>query len=483
MLDSQTFIKRISIFASIISIYILVYLPVITHNYGFADDYSVTFTAHHHILSLLYMVVSSGRPVYALFNFIFSLTSDIADFRWVRLTSIFGIATLAQIIATFFIEETDLPRSLSVSAALLIGLMPAFQVYASWTVCAGYPWAAAIAAFSFCVLHRNQYGGWRVSLISFILLTLAMMIYQPAAMMYWVVAAAAWVANDRPLPSCNRIVRAVSIMMAALLADFISTKILTHFVFHHYYTLSRTALATNIAQKLSWFVSIPLIDGLNFISITASQTVTILFGVFIFIGLSVFILKDNKSKPKKAMLSFALIPMSYLPNLIVDENLASYRTQSALSSLLTLYAAVALVAWLRLFRIPRFAPVVALVALLSSAGVARNNVITEFVNPQTAELKLVSRYLKMHTNNLKGAKQIYIVPSHWQETLAPVVRYDEFGMPSSADQWVPKGMVWLLLKSEHEPTASKLSTAKVGPLSAAPKGSTVVDLAQAISSR
>lgn len=483
MLDSRHFIKRISIFVSIISIYLLVYLPVITHNYGFADDYSVTFTAHHHILSLLYMVVSSGRPVYALFNFVFSLTSDIADFRWVRLASVLGIATLAQIIATFFIEETDLPRSLSISAALLIGLMPAFQVYASWAVCAGYPWAAAIAVFSFCVLHRNQYGGWQVSLTSFILLTLAMMIYQPAAMMYWVIAAAVWVANDRPLPSCNRIVRTVSIMMAALLADFISEKILTHFVFHHYYTLSRTALTTNFMQKISWFISSPMRDSLNFISITASRTVSVIFGAFIFIGFCLFIFRSNNSRIMKAMLSFSLLPMAYLPNLIVDENWASYRTQSALSSLLILYAAVALFAWLRQFRMLRLAPAIALVAILSSAGVARNNVITEFVNPQTKELKLVSRYLKMHLDNLNGAKQIYIVPSHWQESLAPVVRYDEFGMPSSADQWVPKGMVWLLLKSEHEPTAAKLSTAKVGRLSAAPKGSTVIDLAQAISSR
>ncbi len=34
----------------------------------------------------------------------------------------------------------------------------------------------------------------------------------------------------------------------------------------------------------------------------------------------------------------------------------------------------------------------------------------------------------------------------WRDTLAPLVRYDEFGFPSSAVSWAARAMVFLLLR-------------------------------------
>ena len=46
-------------------------------------------------------------------------------------------------------------------------------------------------------------------------------------------------------------------------------------------------------------------------------------------------------------LAAILLPLTYLPNLLVAENWSTYRTQVALTSLLWFYTAMALIGWLK----------------------------------------------------------------------------------------------------------------------------------------
>lgn len=459
---------------------IIVYFGSITHVFAFSDDYAVIFAAFHHKLDgILEMIVSGGRPIYALFTMLFLLTPTMHSLIWVRLLSISGIAALSIILSKLFLIRSDLPRSVCITSAVLIVLMPSFQVYSIWAVAAIYPWAAFLSALSFYIISKNEIITWRNFFISFFLLILSIMTYQPAAMMYWVGAASVWLATKRRLPSLRNILLPASTMFLALATDFVASKALPIMVFNDSNEFSRTALVSNFYQKSVWFISQALTDALNLPSILGNQNISVFVALFIAVGMGFFFLRRSESKIEKIAISVLLIPLSYLPNLLVREDWSSYRTPVALTSLLTLYGIIALSAYLHLFRLSRIYPIIMLFSLGLCAYIAHKNTMVEFVFPQIKEIKLVSRYLSMKSD-LTNAKRIYIVPSSWRNSLAPISRYDEFGIPSSSNAWSPPGMIWLILRREHAPSVKALANATVGPLAQAPKGATIVNFGQAL---
>ncbi len=83
-------------------------------------------------------------------------------------------------------------------------------------------------------------------------------------------------------------------------------------------------------------------------------------------------------------------------------------------------------------------------AALASVILAAHQVRTYFVLPQAQELAVMRRQLAV--GKLPQVRGIYVVGSRWQDTLAPLTRYDEFGIPSSSAAWGPKPIVSLLLR-------------------------------------
>ena len=466
-------------YLALLLFFAIIYSSVIETRYAFLDDYNVVFLANNHGIYLLAReLVAGGRPIYALLSFIFIFVSQIGELRWIRLLSVAGIAALCMLFMRHLRETTTLPRSISIAGGMLIGLMPAFQVYASWAVTAFDPWAAFLAGLSFSKLNNDLAPRWKTTVLSVVFLICAMAIYQPAAMMYWVFAGAAWVAAEK-LPSLEKIIRAVAVMGTALALDYAAAKLLPILIFHDYADYSRTALVTNFEAKAWWFLTEVMQDALNLPSPLGGKMVAILAALFIGAGFVILMWRERLAWGARATLAILLLPLAYTPNLIVQENWASYRTQVALTSLLVLYFVMALSAWLRVCRIDRFATTFIFAAILGCAWMARHDVDTEFTIPQVKELHLVSSYLRKE-GNLAGAKEIYIVPARWQDSLAPFVRYDEFGTPSSQAAWSAPGLIWAILSAEHSPVTKKLRTAIVGPVSQAPKGATVVDLDRAL---
>jgi hypothetical protein len=75
---------------------------------------------------------------------------------------------------------------------------------------------------------------------------------------------------------------------------------------------------------------------------------------------------------------------------------------------------------------------------------AAHNVATYFAVPQFSELNLMRSFLAQH--DFSQVHSIYIISSTAEDSLAPAVRYDEFGLPSSSPPWSPGSMVYLLLR-------------------------------------
>lgn len=151
-------------YLALLLFFAIIYSSVIETRYAFLDDYNVVFLANNHRIYLLAReLVAGGRPIYALLSFIFIFVSQIGELRWIRLLSVAGIAALCMLFMRHLRETTTLPRSISIAGGMLIGLMPAFQVYASWAVTAFDPWAAFLAGLSFSTLNNDLAPRWKTT--------------------------------------------------------------------------------------------------------------------------------------------------------------------------------------------------------------------------------------------------------------------------------------------------------------------------------
>ena len=195
------------------------YASALTVPYAFSDTYMVLARAlHHDLWDTQIMMVLGGRPLLALVTSLyFPYVHSIAELRWIRLFGLLGLALFASIYAAV-LRRQGAPRALIWGLPLFTACLPPFQVYIAWAVCAPYTWAAALAGLAFAVLEQDSGRPWRMGL-SVIALMAALLLYQPAAMMFWVFAGSAWLTGRR-LPSVTSIVRAAAVMGIAIALDF-----------------------------------------------------------------------------------------------------------------------------------------------------------------------------------------------------------------------------------------------------------------------
>lgn len=456
--------------------FLSVYSPVLVASYGFVDDYAALYAKlTGRFAEYAAKMVLGGRPLFGVLDSLgFGYVRDTADLRWLRALSIAGIAVVA-VLVFCLATRARLPRWLAIALALLVGLMPAFQVLASWAMAYPFTWAVSLAIFAYLQIDDGQHSFPRTVRIavSFLLLLASLALYQPAAMMFWSCAGLSWLSAPGPVRfrhlSCT-----VLIMVSALIADFGLAKILPSILHIDSAWFHRTGLVSDIPGKLRWFVTTPLTDSLNLAFVLPNRTRALAVATFIAGGLFLSGRDDWKSRAARLGLAAVLLPLSYLPSLVVAMNGPAYRTQIALTTLILFYAAIALVAWLKWARLRNFAPIVATAAVVGSAVMAATNVATEFARPQTLEYQRVAAELARNQRIL-AAHELCIVPSTSRDTLAPFVRYDEFGKPSTNDAWAARGLAWSILHRQGSEAADHLRTARLNNDQTQPPKCTVLD--------
>src|SRR5262249_25676237 len=246
----------------------------------------------------------------------------------------------------------------------------------------------------------------------------------------------------------------------------------------HRLSPARAHLVQDVWGKALWFFRQPLMNALNLAKLSPKRWLAKAVALFIVGGLSQYFRGDVKGRLRQGMAAASLLPLSYLPNLVVEENWSSYRTLPALTSLVVVYVFLALWGYGKLLRGLTFTPVLTAVlgcAALASSLLAAYNVHAYFARPQLLELNLMRSQLARQ--DLAQASGIYIIGSKWQNFLAPAVRYDEFGYPSSSTLWAPKSAVYLLLR-ELSPERGNIpiELAPVGGSISPPPAALVVDM-------
>src|SRR5262249_11935749 len=165
---------------------------------------------------------------------------------------------------------------------------------------------------------------------------------------FWIFLAIELVAVRHDGNTTRRVLRAHAVVGAvALAAAYLTTKLMIHVIGVGGPNSARSTLVHDIPGKVSWFVRGPLYHSLSLFGLTPSPWVAVPVAVVATGGVSLAVRRERLRPLPVFAVGAALIPLSFLPNLVVSENSPTFRVQMALTSLVALYASLgALSLWL-----------------------------------------------------------------------------------------------------------------------------------------
>ena len=440
----------------------LVYSPVLFGHFGFRDDYRWLNAEVHHDHRYLQFNIAQGRAINGLAeDLLFSRIKYISQLAGVRLLAVCSLAAMALGIRRGLLRA-GWPRSIALAGGLVAATLPAAQVYAVWALCAieSMGGVIAIAAAALAAESIANVSPMRRSIFAIaatLTFLISLMIYQPVAMLFWVMVAIDLFRPagppERPL---RRLAWYVSIAATALGLAFIFYQLGLRkypWVFSALdMPLDRSHLAgfSDAWAKFSWFIHGPLVDALNFGNIISSGWIAVAVGVFILIGLPAFFRGGLGQRATMLLLAAALVIATYLPNFLTAADSAGYRTQPALECLMAFYLLAAAHGWQRIIAKPidseNFLPTwIPMSFALASAAAAACLVTICFVRPQEKELQFVRSLLTR--DKVVGAQRVVVINAQWEDGISPIWHH-EFGTPSSG--WPPAatGLVALALREK-----------------------------------
>lgn len=447
-----------------------IFLPVLIVPYAFSDDYPILSLADGlgsspwFGTSIVDTVAASGRPLAGLLDELsFSAAGTIDNLRFVRLVAVVGIVALALLLHWALVRSGIRP-ALAALFVVLICSMPAFQVYGAWAVLFTVPYAAILGGCASLLATAaidapgNLVADRIVGAVG--ALFAALLIYQPGAMFFWVFLAVALVGAVHDSGRALRLVRAhVGVAAAALALAFLVVKLAEHIVGNAAPNPARNALVHDVGGKVSWFFEQPLYQALNLFDLTPSPWLAALVATVATGGI-LLLLRGRGIRPLLYLVIAAgLIPLSYLPNLLVAESLLRFRTQVAISALVALYACLGAVGiwltvreWLRprvsnraLIAAERLALTISVTLVAASAFLAARNVTTLIVEPQIMELRMIRSQVAALP---PGVPRVAFVETGYYQGMTRLVVSDEFGIASSVLPWSLEPSVLLVLREE-----------------------------------
>jgi hypothetical protein len=447
-----------------IGIMLVVYSSVLAVPYGFADDYEIGSWVYYQPLRIIPCLAVQGRPVGALLELAaYYPIYHVGDFAWLRLIGIIGLGFLAWVFSRTMIRAGWSVQA-AIPMAVMAATMPPMQVLASWAIEFSYPWVAAVALLSAALWAEsipdgapaNRRREIRSGAASVALLLFSLMNNQPAAMIFWAAVAIDLFKPGSTIPRIyRRGVGYLGIGFLAMALEFVVLKLAIR-IFPHEFMSYRAALNKNFLAKIHWFIKTPLRDALNLQHFPGTTATAITVGLAMAVGLLLYFPGNLLNRAKFFAAAMLLIPLAYLPNLAVAESVAYFRTEMGLTTLMLVYAWLALngFAATLLRRSPGQPPSGLGIALLRGAAVcacvvAAFNVLIYFAIPQTLEYRFVRE--KLASADLRAVRRIHVIQPSPGDTLAPGAYREEFGLPSMFEDWVPNGMVQMTLRDLHLP--------------------------------
>jgi hypothetical protein len=448
-------IPRRFVLVFLFTVLLLVYLPLLVGSYGFMDDYYdlYAYGSHDERLWACKRLIAFGRvAAVPISTLSFSYLRGIADLYYVRLSGVFAIAGIAWLL---FRQLTRVGWDSTQSAflSLILCTTPPFQVFAAWAATAQYAISAVISGAAFEASDSAFNERRRLRLLALVVIAcaaevVALTIAQSVGLFFVVFATIACFAPGIPLRHrIRRFCWNLGILFISLLVAFAIDRIgVALYGPLMKGDLARTKVTFDVWGKMSWFFRSPLMNALNLHHFPASSRISAGAAIPIGLGLFAYFKGTFRQRTVEFLVALFILPLSYVANLVTSENWSSYRTQAALTSVIILYAFFALHG--SLGRVVKSVVLTGVIGALSlvCCVTASTNVLVYFVIPQSIELALARDQVRQA--DLNAIRGFYIWCSSATDSVAPVVMYDEFGFPTSANWGNFRAEVFLLLDEE-----------------------------------
>jgi len=352
----------------------------------------------------------------------------------------------------------------SVAVAALAALLPTFNVYAVWATCAGHVYACLAAMLAFWLSEASSRRGeiWQSALLGHAaacVLYVAFSIYQPAAMFYATLLLIALAAKESGTWSQQqwlRLANHATVLTAAMAASFLTFKLVAREV-QEIDIPGRGEITTDYITKLGRFVLQPVGQScLPYFFVThwtkwgmlpqIFPVEVVILGILVPLGLWFRLPGSRTERIIRILALYALVPVTYVPNLFVASDYFPLRTRPAISAailfLMLLAASGYLRRWFADMQLRQRIAGAGLAVVFGIAfALARYHLDEYFFVPSRIEWNVVCAEVKrtVETGPADPERVVFVMPDS-DKPVAPRFIYSEFGYLSASCDWATEGM-------------------------------------------
>jgi len=457
--DGQIGVKTAAwVFMLILAVLCAAYLPALHGYYVHHDDYYFWVwnrSSYRHYPTAGYLALQCGRPLAPMILCALgSVVRSIPDANFARFITVVNLAVLGFLVFVW-LRRHGFVREHAFLFVIAAYTLPAFQSDVG-TISNSHHVTACL--FGFVATGLLWFGVGQVEArpgvgilsrwvkgvifaaagIAAICATL--MTYQPSAMIFWFLLAAALL--NVPVGSPGRWNLRLALLTAAgaagMLIYYLFMKSLPSADGQAY----STAVTGEYWRKIEWFVGEPLSNAMNFWKLFPSRALALWVGGVLVAGWAASLLTEVWLACKqvaawrlavRCLLKYGVAPilvlLCYLPNLAAAKDHCSYRTMLVLSPcllLLLLWAVGGLLRVLPERRRKKVVTAILLAGCLLGVWTAHFNMMNYYVLPQTMELRYIKA--RIAQAGADGFDEIVIIrpdpPGY--SFVASQSRYDEF---------------------------------------------------------
>ncbi len=431
--------KNFIVFFSILLLLGLVYAPVFLVPFAHYDDYGYfAWDAQHpHFRES----VDRGRylmgPISSRYDL---LVEKVEDLRKLRFLSLIYLSITA-FVCYLWVRNYFHSWLSAFLFIVCIFTLPPFQIVMALgtgvlEMTAVFLSAAAASLLRLSELSKS--GGFLKAVCvagAIFLFVSSLMIYQPAAMFYWVMVALF------SLPFVTGTDKALGKKIAQFGIIGVISMLIYAFIVSGISRLNNenSLLTTQYMLKLEWFFKDPLTSASNLWDIFPQLSRTYAVAGFILSAFVLYLFKEFAAKKKekvfllgvKVFLLLSLVFLSFSPNLLAKYNIGAYRCSLALTPIILLFVLLAVQTWLSLIPSSKrnsVLMIILLCACLWGMYKANTNVLNYRVIPSFKEFSYIKDVLARY--DMSQYRRIVILrPNHFP--LESQYRYDEFMIPTT----------------------------------------------------
>lgn len=435
-------------------IYALFIMPIFFFEFGFSDDYFGVWKAQFSE-NWTSSAIEQGRPIQGWINsLLFDWAGSVKGLSKLRAVGGLLALTFAFLMYNTLVRINSFTPKLAAWAILPLLFTPSIYLLIAWP-CTMPALVSLILAYSAgLALQKPLTGSWIEIIVAIPLLALSLLTYQAATAACFIPYLIAQGSRESKVDFH---------LFWRTFVLFIGVNLCYYSAFTWYQTtmdlyVGRAELTTNFGARIGWFVTAVLPKSASLFMVTTGGTIrqlfSLAFGVVMFTGLFTLWRRSKLAVPSKtlqlAICIFTLF-VSYYMNLAAKEEFFSFRTTTALTTVLYVIGLFALENVQRIQIKQRMLMGITAVAVcFGGLGLYGG-----FVIPQSSEFDQLKMRLKSET----ALNLTYL--------LADAKRYhqfgwmpksgDELGVPSTSIPWAIESMIWLADQSNgYQPLQREL---------------------------